>query len=431
MPLMIAKSAMKSLVPGGTLLLLLLAAPAAAEVPIVKFENFQLFTDGRANLFVSYGAGDSNPVPEDGEFIPLGGGLNTEYDNIPRRGADGMILPGQGTFISTRLRSGFVPTVLSLGLRGPLSERVTVTTYVSFWATIETEAQRKTSPNVPTFQEGYVKLEAPWGTAVVGRALALFSRGAVQTDYLYGHGFGVGFPGNINDRGPTAGLIGFGVLAAFFSPGIMYATPTLGGLQLSVGLYDPTPIPGNWEQTRYPRPEAELTFDKQVGWFKIHLFGNGAYQKLYNAGSVHSETMAGAGYGGRVELGPVHLGASGHYGKGLGLAYALQGGAVSVGPSPSNFLRTFDGYSVLAQVVAGKLDFNVGWGMSRTYRLQSDIDSGNVSILKRQQALSAVIVYHRTPNLHFAVDYLHGEAEWFLGERQTFDFLTTGATATW
>jgi hypothetical protein len=104
---------------------------------------------------------------------------------------------------------------------------------------------------------------------------------------------------------------------------------------------------------------------------------------------------------------------------------------VSVGPSPMNELRTFDGYSVLGQLVLGRFDINLGWGMSRTYRLQSDIDSGNISILKRQMALSAVVVYHPTDSLHFALDYLHGDAKWFLGQSQTFNFFTTGATATW
>jgi hypothetical protein len=411
--------------------LCLAGGPAAADVSLARLDGWEVYTNGRVNVFLTYGRGDSNPVAGPGEFIPLGGGLNTEYDNIPRRGPDGMIVPGQGTFISTRVRSGFVPSVVALGLRGPLADGLTLTTYVSFWGTIETESQRKTSPNVPTFQEGYVKLEAPWGTVVAGRSLALFSRGAVETDFLYGHGYGVGFPGNINDRGPTAGLIGFGVLAAFFSPGIMYATPKLAGLQLSVGAYDPTPIPGNWEQTRYPRPEAELTFDGTLGPVLVHLFANGAYQSLYNPGSISSETMAGAGYGARLEVGPVHLGASGHYGKGLGLAYALQGGAVSVGPSPANQLRTFDGYSVLGQVVLGRFDVNLGWGMSRTYQLQTDLDSGSISILKRQLAYSAVLVCHATTHLHLAADYLHGDAAWFLGEAQTFDFFTVGATATW
>jgi hypothetical protein len=46
-------------------------------------------------------------------------------------------------------------------------------------------------------------------------------------------------------------------------------------------------------------------------------------------------------------------------------------------------------------------------------------------------AYSAVIVCHATKNLHFSGDYLHGDAAWFLGEAQKFDFVTVGATATW
>jgi hypothetical protein len=69
--------------------------------------------------------------------------------------------------------------------------------------------------------------------------------------------------------------------------------------------------------------------------------------------------------------------------------------------------------------------------MSRIYQLQTDIDAGNISIVKRQQAVSAVVVCHATSYLHFALDYLHGDASWFLGESQKFDFLSVGATATW
>jgi hypothetical protein len=248
---------------------------------------------------------------------------------------------------------------------------------------------------------------------------------------MYGHGYALGFPGNIDSNGPTGGMIGFGVLAAFFSPGIMYSTPKAGGLQLNVAAFDPTPFPGGWESTRYARPEAELTFDQQSGSFKVHLFGNGAYQPVYAPSSERVEKVYGAGYGGRVEIGPVHLGVSGHYGKGLGLAYAIQPGVITVGPAPDYELRKFDGYSALAQFVTSQFDFNVGWGMSRAYQLQADKDAGNVSLLKNQQAFFGVIVYHATDNLHFSIDYLHGQAKWFLGEQQTFDFVSTGAVATW
>ncbi len=404
---------------------------AAADVTIVKLDNWELFTNGRVNGFFSYGQGDAIPIAPPGENIPLGGGLNTEYDVIPKIGPDGMPLQAQGTFKSMRVRSGFVPNVLGLGLRRAINDNTTLKIYTSFWGTIETEGQRKTTPNFTAFQEGYLRLDAPWGIVVAGRSLSLFSRGATENDFLYLHGYALGYPGNIHTNGPSAGLIGFGVLAAFFSPGIVYATPQVAGVQLWAGVYDPNPLPGNYESTRWARPEAELTYDLKTDAVKLHLFANGAYQKLYNPGTEVSGTMYGAGYGGRFEFGPVHLGAAAHYGRGLGLGYALQGGPVSVGPAPANELRKFDGYSAMAQFVSGPFDFNVGWGMSRTYQLQSDRDSGTISILNNQQAYAAVIVYHATDYLHVALDYLHGQAKWFKGEHQKFDFISTGVTATW
>jgi hypothetical protein len=415
---------------------LALSRTASAEVPIVKIDGWELFTSGRVNAFFSYGQGDSNPVPlAMGENITPGGGLDTSYDNIPKLGPDGMALPVQGTFVSMRLRSGFVPNVLGFGLRKQINENTTLKIYTTFWGTIETESQRKTAPNYAAFQEGYLKIESTWGAVTVGRQLSLFSRGATETEFMYGHGYALGYPGNIDSFGPTAGLIGFGVLAAFFSPGIMYSTPKVGGLQLNVAAFDPTPFPGGWEGTRYARPETELTWDFQSGSFKAHLFGNGAYQPVYKPGSERVEKVYGAGYGARFEIGPVHFGASGHTGKGLGLAYAIQPGPITIGPSPDNELRKFDGFSALAQFVAGQFDFNLGWGMSRAYQLDSDKATyetpAPISLLKQQQAYAAVIVYHATDNIHLSIDYMHGQAKWFLGESQKFDFVNTGAVATW
>jgi len=65
----------------------------AADVPIAKIDNWELFTNGRVNAFFSYGQGDSTPLPlQMGENITPGGGLDTTYDNIPVLGPDGMAL---------------------------------------------------------------------------------------------------------------------------------------------------------------------------------------------------------------------------------------------------------------------------------------------------------------------------------------------------
>ena len=123
---------------------------------------------------------------------------------------------------------------------------------------------------------------------MAGRMRALFSRGATDINVLYAHRWGVGWPGKLDNNGPGLGMLGFGVLGSGFSAAIMYATPVLGGLQLTVGLLDPVQLQGSgaWTRTKYPRPEAELVFEHGFGngFGKIVLFANGAYQKVYKDG---------------------------------------------------------------------------------------------------------------------------------------------------
>jgi hypothetical protein len=403
-----------------------LTGGARADVSIVKTDAWDLFTQGRVGAFFSYGWGDAIPLERPGEFIPLGGGLNTGHDVIPKIGPDGM--PAQGTFRSLRIRSGLATNQLGIGLRRRMSEDTTIMAYIGIWATIDSESQRKVFPVFADAREGYLMVESDrWGSLLVGRALDLFSRGATENDSLYGHGYSLGFPGNIDTFGPTNGMIGFGVLAAFHSPGIAYATPPLVGFQLSVGIYDPTTIPDFYDSTRDARPEAELTYDLASGPLKVHAFANGAFQSFYNAGTNASANAYGAGYGGRIEVGPAHLGVAGHLGRGLGLQWAFQPSLIT--SSRSLELRWFDGYSVLGQYVVGRFDFNAGWGITRTFPLDSDGPS-NIS-LPRQWALSAAIVYHATEYLHLDADCFHAEAHWTLGESQVMDFINSGVTVTW
>jgi predicted porin len=412
-----------------------LSGPGRAEVTILKGDTWEMYTTGRVDAFFSYGWGDANPLSRPGELIPTGGGLQTGNDTVPSSsppviGADGNKVPQQGRFESMRVRSGFVPNVFGVGFRRKLSDDVTLNAKIAIWATIESDSQRKESLLYADAREGYLKVESKtWGSVLAGRALDLFSRGATQNDFMYGHGYGLGYPGNLDSVGPTNGMIGFGVLAAFFSPGIVYNTPNFAGIQLAAGVYDPSPLPGFYDATREARLESELTYDLSSGIFKLHLFGNGAFQPFYKNGLDGSAHGYGVGYGARVEVGPVHLGLAGHYGKGLGLDYAFESGDVAV--SPSFELRDFDGYSALGQVVAGPLDFNAGWGMSRVLALASDLTPPVIISLPQQWAISAGVVYHVTNYFHLDVDYLHALATWSLGERQTMDFINTGFVATW
>jgi hypothetical protein len=407
---------------------------ARAEVSLFKTQDgWEVYTQGRVGAFFSYGRGDTLPSPRFGEGIPSGGGLDTGPDAIPKVDANGKLVPtAQDTFESMRLRSGFDPNQLGVGLRRRLSDDWALKTYIAIWSTIEAEAQRKAAAVFADVHEAYLQVSSPkWGTFTAGKALELFSRGALENDVLYHDGYGVGFPYEIDSAGPSGGMIGFGVLVAFYAAGFMYATPSVAGLQLSVGIYDPTTIQGFFERTGVGRPEAEITYDLTADLVKLHLFANGATQSFYKLAGVGGVNAYGVGYGGRLEVGTAHLGVAGHWGRGLGLEYAFQ--PVGVGVSADYQLRFFDGYSVLGQYVAGSFDFNGGWGMSRVFANPIDVAPGaGVSIsLPVQEAISAGIVYHATGELHFDVDYMHAFVHWSLGEKQVMDFLNTGAVVTW
>jgi len=426
---------------------------ASAEVTFANVDGWELYTAGRVNVFLSTAFGDSNPVPPPGtnESIVSGGGLPIYKDSMPAA-------PGvQAKFLNMRLRSGFVPNVFAFGLRRQVTDYTILTAHMALWATIDTEGQRKTEPLFAWVQEWYLKLEGPWGSVVGGRALDLFSRGASQNDYMYLHGYGLGFPGNVeaNPNGSAAGLIGFGVMAAFYSTGISYATPSRFPLQNTIGLYDPTPLPGGWEATRYPRVEDELTFDMTMRSLRLHLFANGEFQSVYQSGSNRRADSYGVGYGARAEVGNLHVGVAGHYGRGLGLFYALEPDDVSV--SSSTFeLRTFDGYSGVVQYVLGPFDINAGGGISRVFLLDSDNFNPNgalnpdgtrllssASVLKYQLAGAAALVYHARSYLHFDIDYMRVQAQWFgapillanlrgyQAEHQGINFINAGVTVTW
>jgi hypothetical protein len=174
-----------------------------------------------------------------------------------------------------------------------------------------------------------------------------------------------------------------------------------------------------------------------AGIFKTHLFANGAYQKLYRPGTTDNETAKGVGYGGRFEVGPFHVGAGGHYGKGLGLYFALEGTpadhAAAWDPNFNEF-RTIDGYSAFLQYAAGPFDLNLAYGISQVHLLPLDKTLGaanNESVIKSQKGISAAVVYHASENVHLDVDYLSANFAWYAGEKQVVHYINTGVTMTW
>lgn len=434
------------------------AAPREAA-PETAFStgSWEVFTDGRMGGFVSYVRGDGFPLvtlDAAGNTIqsPFGGGIDT---NSANPSADPSMPTVQPKLESWRIRSGFLGNILGFGVRFHLTPYTTLTGYLQYWADIESESRRKYLPMPVDQRQGYARVEGRWGSVTVGRQLTLFSRGAVEIDFLYGHGYSVGFVTAIDSDGPSAGHIGTGVLGPGFAAGVLYSSPKLVGLQLNVSVFDPVALQGAWDRTKEPRPEGELTYDFGWGNGKLHLFANGAYQKVYRIGEPDSTSTAayGAGGGGRVEVGPVHLGVAGHWGQGLGLYYALETTEAAYDASALHRLRKSYGLYSQAQVSIRKFDVNAGVGYAgvtplgeQTATINSatgpmtitipadgapDATGLRQSLIKHQIGISGVVVYHVSPHLHVSADYFRASFRWQRGEKQDVNFASLGMLLTW
>jgi len=431
----------------------------AAPQTGIAVGTWEVFTDGRMGGFASYVNGDGFPLiqvdPATGTPIqnPFGGGINTNQANPI---ADPSMPTVQPRLESWRVRSGFLGNIFGFGVRMHLTPYTTLTGYLQYWADIESESRRKYTPMPVDARQGYARVEGPWGSVTVGRQLTLFSRGAVEIDFLYGHGYSVGFPTAVDSNGPAAGHIGTGVLGPGFAGGILYSTPKLAGIQLNVSVFDPVALQGAWDRTKEPRPEAELTYDLAWGYTgKLHLFANGAYQRVYRIGEPDStnEAAYGAGGGARVEVGPVHLGFAGHWGQGLGLYYALETTEAAYDASPLHRLRKSYGLYGQAQVSIRKFDVNAGVGYAGVTPLSAttatvntatgpmtvmvpadgdpDMNGTRQSLIKYQLGISGVVVYHVSPHLHVSADYFRANFRWQLGEAQNVNFASLGMLLTW
>jgi hypothetical protein len=436
--------------------------------------------NGRVQAFLSYNRGDGYPKPGvldgNGNNVDFKGGGQGPGDAYHEHAVAGDV----GKIEELRIRTGFVGNVLGFGIRKKIDDNNEVLAYTAVTTYIDSTNRRKYLDVRPDWRESYLKLSGRWGSVTAGRALTLFSRGITEITYLYGFKYGLGWPGNVSSisgSGPGAGHVGFGVLGNGFGAGITYATPVLGGAQLSVGVYDANSLVGSgtWERVKWPRAESELTFERKLGgtgMFK--LFANGAWQKVYSTQTPSNGTIIGAGYGGRVEVGPVHLGLGGHIGKGVGMDFALQPTDAAWDHRPEfgdNLkLRTFSGYYGQLMVSATKsLDIAAGAGITQVAQNPEDkqdwkdddsnpatpvccdapdpkkpsptsADSTSFVTIKSQAAFSGSVTVHVTENVHLAFEYFRAMFMWYkpvpvlagtTNPKQNFHVINAGITYVW
>ena len=440
-----------------SLLLAALAYPrsADAETWLLRDETWQIFTDGRVGAFASWALGDGLPQP----IYRLGpnnativqqvtaGGWSwpSEKQQLSDPAFPQEVVLSQGKVNQLRIRSGYAGLVLGFGLRNQLTPTTRVVGYFQLWAYTETIDQVADRINSPDVRQGFAEIQGPWGSLLAGRTRPLFSRAAAEIQLDYGYRWNVGY---------TPPGTSFPTPAEWFAAGLVYSAPPLVGLTLSIGAFDPT-VPGiiGITRSKYPSLEGELVFEHRFGSrSRVLLFANALVQKVYKDGYCPPEspaspspcdgTLAGVGYGGRLEIGRVHLAFAGHRSVGIEPDYLPE--VVDAEVDQLGNLRNLDGYSVRGEVLLGRFDVFGGASIARVFPTASDNQRMQVptdttsqneiflySLIKNQVGVDIGLVYNLTGGLYVDLDYSRIQADWYHGEEQVVHVLNCGMGLGW
>lgn len=378
-------------------------APARGEITLAEKEGWKVSTDGRVNAFISVARGTG--IPEGQPDYP---GTTTKDQKDSKE-----------ELRSTRIRNGFLASILGFRVEKQVLKDLKVTARTALW--MNTSGTRtKNTPGAVDPREVYGTLSGSWGSVLGGSALGLFGRGGILVDAEIAHDYGLGYPCLIeNASGGACGMAAFGAVFPSFEPGFVYTTPTLGGFELSLGIYDPATV-ANAQLNRAPLPRLEAEAAFAVPDF-VKVFANGFWQTLEGSPAEGgmlkdiSATAWGAQGGFIVEVGPVMAGGAGFVGQAFSPITYIEESQVTF--DTKGVPRKARGGFGLAAIKVDSLNLKVagGAGVFRLDKSPNDVEPvtpggavGNPQLLKQNFGMTAG-VYQATGPVHFALEYFRAE----------------------
>ncbi len=378
-------------------------AHAWGEIEIAEKDGWKVSTDGRVNAFVSIARGTG--IPEGQPDYPGTATKDTKDSEDNLR--------------STRIRNGFLASILGFNVNKQLFPDLKVSSRVALW--MNTSGTRtKNTPGGVDPRELYGKLEGPWGSLLGGSTLALFGRGGILVDSEIAHDYGMGYPCLIESAGGGAcGMAAFGAVFPGFEPGFLYTTPEMGGFELTVGVYDPANVANaQLNRTPLPRLEGEASFAVPE-LFKV--FANGFWQTLEGSppeGGMLKDidaTAWGAQGGFMLSLGPAMLGGAGFTGQGMAPITYIEESQITF--DAQGVPRKARGGFGLAALKIDSINLKIagGAGVFMLDKTENDPEAisdtgavGNPRLVKQNTGMTAGL-YQTTGPLHFALEYFRGE----------------------
>ena len=433
------KSMLRALIPAVSLATTILVhRHAVAEIVLTKQNDWEVSVDGRLNAFINYSQGDRTP---DG-VAEWTSGLFEPPD------------PNTGRIAVVRVRSGFVQNVLGFNLTKEAAPGYRLVGRFALWvgASNERKPVLGQHPAVEA-RDAYLKLEAPWGTIQAGRALGLFGRGGILMDAEIVHANGLGSPCSTRSiLGGACGFAGHGVLFPAFNAGFLYSTPSLGGLQATLGLYDPSVNSERaYEITPYPRLEAQISYNLRN---VLKVFGEAMWQRLINTNPIldamgnpvldasgnptrQVADANGVSAGASLSVGFFQIGGSFYQGTGLTLIVPIFNTPIFA--DQSNILRKGQGFAGMASLTFGGTKIAGGAGVSQLKLTSSEMEPYSQIVPPKQQIGISIGLYQTFfKQLTWAIEYFRGQYTWYqyqalagdpiVSPRQNINFFNTGLT---
>ena len=247
----------------------------------------------------------------------------------------------------------------------------------------------------------YLTLGLKDGSQILaGRELGLFGRQNILNDMTL-CGVGAISLGGGQGGGTTLGRIGFGYIYPNFNAQVTYSTKP-GRSQVSVGIFQPSILPGSFEITSIPRVEGEFTYNQRSGR-NNYMFWVGALwqtaKDLPTGGTSVSSLGATAGI--KAGVSDLTVTVSAYMGKALGTALMFSGDEVGT-TDPTKGKKSDGGYAQLMYKVSPKTNVGVSWGFSR---LKNTTDGdGNENVVSNNYAYTVGVYHQWTKSLKFVLE---------------------------
>lgn len=256
------------------------------------------------------------------------------------------------------------------------------------------------------------------GTFMLGRNFGLFGFDAIINDMTI-PGVGAGNGSYAAPANTSLGSIGLGYIYADTLAQMNYTTPDLGGLKLTVGIFDPVEPVGVT-----PTPEGAPGFHGKLAYTAGPLYLSVTFITQEQEGPTDAQDFDSTGFdvGGKYTAGPLEVLGWYYNGSGMGTTALFLLASDGAGDE-----RDSDGF--LAQITYKIADTKLGlnYGESNLDLATADGPAAGSSLVEKNSKYTVGVYHSLTPNLTLLAEFSDLESEAHNGDKNDSSNFNVGA----